>query len=91
MSRRNANPDDPRALIAEAYAMEGLTVEDARAIFFDWALGLAEGADAPAAARRLLVRHAGRADHPMTALLQEAAEGRAERRRGGWRARRSPD
>jgi len=40
MARKGAHPDDPRALIAEAYRIEGLGPEDARAIFFDWALGL---------------------------------------------------
>ena len=34
---------DPRGLIFEAYRME-IGPEDARTIFFDWALGLAEAA-----------------------------------------------
>ena len=87
MSGPGRHPDDPRALIAEAYRMEGIAVEDARAIFFDWALGLPAGTDAGAAANRLLAHHADApADHPMTALLREAVAGGATaRRRGGVR------
>mgnify|MGYP001166324170 CR=1 FL=1 len=31
---------DPRGLMYEAYRMEGITSQDCRSIFFDWALGL---------------------------------------------------
>lgn len=84
MTREGAHPDDPRALVAEAYRMEGLSVEDARSIFFDWALGLPAGADAAAAARRLMAHHRGPDAHPMTGLLRDAAERSATpaRRRG---------
>jgi hypothetical protein len=89
MTRNDAHPDDPRALVAEAYRMEALAPEDARAIFFDWALGLPEGADAAAAARRLLAHHAAAPDgHPMTALLREAAAGAAPGRGRTGRRRR---
>ncbi len=85
---RGAHPDDPRGLVAEAYRIEGLGVEDARSIFFDWALGLPDGTDQGAAAARLLEAHADQpADHPMTRLLAEAVEGPAPGggRRGGRR------
>jgi len=88
MTRKGAHPDDPRALIAEAYAIEGLSVQEARAIFFDWALGAPGEAAAEAAAR--LLDHHGDAppDHPMTALLREASGGPASpARRGGRRGR----
>jgi len=84
---RGAHPDDPRGLVAEAYRIEGLGVEDARSIFFDWALGLPAGADSRSAAGRLLAHHGAEpAEHPMTRLLLEAetqAEtgGRPSRRR----------
>ena len=88
MPRRDRNPDDPRALIAEAYRIEGLGVEDCRSIFFDWATGLPADADPREAAARLLARHADAPpDHPMTALLREAAEGRPMPRRRGRRRR----
>ena len=40
--RKNKGPTgdyDPRALILEAYRIEGIGPEDCRAIYFDWALG----------------------------------------------------
>lgn len=80
---------DPRGLIFEAYAMQ-IGAQDCRTIFFDWALGLPEGAD-PRHVRRLLEHYgAAQPDHPMTAVLREgltAATG-APQRRGGWRSRR---
>lgn len=87
MTRPPPHPHDPRSLIYEAYRIEGLTVEDARTIFLDWALGLPAGTDAAAAARALLAHHAGQPDdHPMSILLTEAAAHTASgpgRRRGG--------
>lgn len=87
MSRPDAHPDDPRALIAEAYRIEGLHEADARSIFFDWALGLPAETDPAAAAARLTAYHDGEpADHPMSVLLREAAAGQGSaRRRGGRR------
>ena len=78
MTRKDAHPDDPRALVAEAYAMENLDVAEARAIFFDWAIGLPEGAEPGPAAARLLAHHGeAPADHPMTELLRAAVSGDA--------------
>ena len=89
MTRRDAHPDDPRALIAEAYRIEGLTPQDARSIFFDWALGLPAGTEPGPAAERLIAHHRPPDDHPMTTLLREAAGGSfSPRRRGGVRAGR---
>jgi hypothetical protein len=83
------HPCDPRNLIHEAYRIEGIGVMECRAIFFDWAVGLEAGMDPVAAARRLHEDLApGNPDHPMTALLAEAAHGltpgrgRARGRRG---------
>lgn len=91
MKRKDGHPDDPRALIAEAFRIEGLAVGDARSIFFDWALGLPAGQDAAAAAARLLVLHAGQpAAHPMTALLREAAAAAGGGDRPRRRRRRPP-
>jgi hypothetical protein len=79
---------DPRGLIFEAYRME-LTPADARTIFLDWALGQ-EGGGAPAASKLLAHYGARQPDHPMTAILREAASGAAPApvRRGGAGARR---
>ncbi|MEO1491878.1 MAG: hypothetical protein AAFV19_06970 [Pseudomonadota bacterium] len=81
---------DPRGLILDAYRIEGITIQDCRTIFLDWALGLKDGQDAKEATRALLTHHADQpAGHPMTevltASLQSAA---APKRRGGAMARR---
>ena len=83
------HPCDPRNLIHEAYRIEGIGPEACRAIFFDWAMGLDASIDPVVAAKRL---HADLAtahpDHPMSALLAEAASGIATAR-GRRRGRRS--
>jgi len=88
MARKFAHPHDPRALIAEAYRIEGIGPEECRAIFFDWALGLPADSDPAEAAKALLDHHAGAAgDHPMTVLLRQAAEAPGPRGRGRRRRR----
>lgn len=81
---------DPTGLIREAYRIEGITAPDCRGIFFDWAVGLPDGADLVGAARALLVQYADEpSDHPMTEVLRAATEGKAQaRRRGGAMGRR---
>ncbi|MEM6358330.1 MAG: hypothetical protein AAF844_21940 [Pseudomonadota bacterium] len=73
MTKPGSHPLDPRGLISEAYRIEGITAEDCRSIFFDWAMGLAPGID-PGEAAAVLKAHHGEhsADHPMTRLLDEA-------------------
>ncbi|NDW00576.1 hypothetical protein [Salipiger sp. PrR002] len=79
---------DPKALIAEAYRIEGITSEECRSIFLDWALSLPEGADVQAALSGLIARH-DVPGHPMTAVLKQGlGEERVPRRRGGRAARR---
>ena len=83
---------DERGLIADALAMEGLSVEENRAIFFDWAFGLKEPERAGEAARDLLALHRtdANAGHAIIALLEDAAQGsalprgRTGRRRGRY-------
>lgn len=89
MTWKGGHPDDPRGLIHEAFRIEGIGPEDCRSIFFDWALGLPEPAEASRAARALLAHHGAPEDHPMSVLLREAAEGAAIRHgRSGGRAGR---
>ncbi|MEO1533052.1 MAG: hypothetical protein AAFU72_12875 [Pseudomonadota bacterium] len=73
MTKPGSHPLDPRGLISEAYRIDGITAEDCRSIFFDWAMGLAPGID-PGEAAAVLKEHHGSypADHPMTRLLDEA-------------------
>ncbi len=82
---------DTRGLIADALAMEGLSVEENRAIFFDWAFGLAEPERAAEASRDLLALHRtpDNADHAIIALLEDAANGAAAARGRTGRRRRS--
>ncbi|SDK50006.1 hypothetical protein [Aliiruegeria lutimaris] len=81
---------DPKALIGEAYRIEGIGTPECRSIFMDWALSLPEGVAAQEAIAALVARHADPApDHPMSAVLREGlAQGRPAARRGGWRGRR---
>ncbi|MEM8791443.1 MAG: hypothetical protein AAGE80_07485 [Pseudomonadota bacterium] len=84
MSKSSIHPADPRDLIGDAFRIEGISTEDCRSIFFDWALGLDVAENPSLAARALLAHHAPAPEHPMTVLLKEAAEGtaRPRRRRG---------
>ena len=76
---KNTSTWDRRGLIADALAMEGLSVEENRAIFFDWAFGLDEPDRAGEASQALLALHRteDNADHAMIALLEDAANGSA--------------
>ena len=81
---------DPRGLIFESYRIEGIVVEECRSIFLEWALGLPQDTDMPAALNALMVEYgAGNPDHPMTSVVVEGL-GRtatAAGRRGGRMAR----
>lgn len=81
---------DPRGLIRESYRIEGITLEECRSIFLDWAISVPIGEDSTDHVRGLLAHYgAGAADHPMTQVLQEALEPAARTgRRGGAKARR---
>lgn len=81
---------DPKALIREAYRIEGIGAPECRTILMDWALSLPDGQDQRTALRAMLDRHgATEPDHPMTGLLQEGlAKLATTGRRGGWRGRR---
>lgn len=80
---------DPKGLVRESYAIEGITAEECRSIFVDWALSLKVGVEVPAAAAALIAHYgAGRADHPMTGVLHAALEAPPPARRRGGRAGR---
>lgn len=89
-AKPGADPElDPKALIAEAYRIDGIGTAECRSIFLDWALSLPEGTRTAPALRALLDRHgAGAPDHPMTMILSDGlTQSTAPRRRGGWRGR----
>lgn len=79
---------DPKMLIAESYRIDGITAEECRSIFLDWALSVGDGAAALTALPALIARHSDATDHPMTAVLREGLDRLATpARRGGWRSR----
>lgn len=79
---------DPKALIYESYRIEGITGEECRSIFVDWALSLPAADPAPHIAALLERYGADHPDHPMTRVLRKGQEAPpAARRRGGRAAR----
>ncbi len=76
---------DPKGLVRESYAIEGITLGECRSIFVDWALSLAPGTDPREALRVLIATYGpGRADHPMTGVLEAGLyEAPVAARRGG--------
>ncbi len=86
---RKGDATDPKGLIAESFKIDGITYEECRSIFLDWALAVPVDADNAALIKELLDRHPIDG-HPMTQVLTEglSASG-TPRRRGGWKGRRS--
>lgn len=84
---------DPKGLVFEAYRIDGITYEECRSIFLDWALSLPVQDDAKESIRVLLEKYQpDNSDHPMTAVLSEGLEHYGSpRRRGGWRGRSRPE
>jgi len=63
---------DPRGMIYEAYRIDGVTVEECRMIFLDWAMHTPEG-DMKSYLQELLNEYAANnpPDHPMTQLVTD--------------------
>lgn len=81
------SPEDPKGLIFEAYRIDGITPEECRSVFMDWALSWPGGEDVRGTVQILLDRH-GLEGHPMTEVLRAAlVSPERPRRRGGWRGR----
>lgn len=82
--------EDPKGLIAESYRIDGITTEECRTIFLDWALSLPDASDNQSVLQILLARYADDApDHPMTQVMREGLQTLGVRgRRGGWRTRK---
>ena len=63
---------DPKGLVRESYAIDGITAAECRSIFLDWALSLPVAADVPIAAAALIAHYAAKTpQHPMSGVLQE--------------------
>ncbi len=83
---------DPKGLVRESYAIEGITLGECRSIFIDWVLSLPAVVDTPDCLGRLLAHYgAPNPDHPMTAVLTEALTEPAMPKRRGGRAARFQD
>ncbi len=80
---------DPKGLIRESYAIEGITAPECRSIFLDWALSLRAGTD-PAEAARVLIAHyaLARPEHPMSPVLEQGLKTPPQPSRRGGRAAR---
>jgi hypothetical protein len=82
---------DPAGLIREAYRIDGITAQDCRVIFLDWAIKSDAPDDLPAAIKKLLTQYADQpAQHPMTQTLRAGLEDAAKPTRRGGRAGRQP-
>ena len=81
---------DPKGLIRESYRMDGITLDECKSIFMDWALSMALGADDAAALNLLLAHYASGADpdHPMTGVLRAALQTPPPAKRRGGRGAR---
>lgn len=83
---------DPKGLMREAFAIEGITAPECRSIFLDWALSLPSGHDPLPDVQNLLARYGKVApdDHPMVQTLQAALHAAPQARRRGGRQGRLP-
>ena len=80
---------DPRGMIYEAYRIEGVSLEECRMIFLDWALNTPQG-DTKAHLYELLVEYeADNTNHPMTHVIRDGLKSSSNvaKRRGGRLAR----
>lgn len=81
---------DPKGLVRESYAMEGITPGECRSIFLDWALSLPVDCKIPDAARLLIAEYALTApDHPMSIVLEDGLALPDQPSRKGGRAARA--
>lgn len=83
---------DATGLIRESYNINGITLQECRSIFLDWAIRLPVGQDDKAALDFLLANYApANPNHPMTQVLKDglSRSGPAVRR-GGRAARVAP-
>jgi hypothetical protein len=80
---------DPKGLVRESYAIEGISPGECRSIFMDWALSLPVDFSIPDAVRVLLAQYALQApEHPMSTVLKEGLDLPDHPRRKGGRAAR---
>jgi hypothetical protein len=82
---------DPKGLVRESFAIEGISAPECRSIFLDWALSLAAGTDTAEATRAVIAAYAlDRPGHPMSTILAESLTAAPRPARRGGRAARVP-
>jgi len=81
---------DPRGMIFESYRIDGITIEECRMIFLDWALESSK-TDLTEDINILLKEYQGKfSNHPMTSVLRSGLlKSKKTGRRGGRSARKS--
>ena len=86
---KKGDATDPKGLIYEAYRISGISAEECRSIFLDWALSLPPEQDQRAALKQLHDTYSSEfPEHPMSEVMRQGlASMAAPRRRGGWRSR----
>ena len=85
---KNTTPNDPKGLIRESIRIEGITAEECRSIFVDWALSV-DVEDHTPMIEALLIHHADEPiDHPMKTVLQDGLAAKPKGGRRGGRAAR---
>lgn len=81
---------DPRGMIYEAYRIKGVSLEECRMIFLDWAMNTPQG-NMNAYLLELLAEYEAKNDagHPMTQVIKDGLKSSATagKRRGGRTAR----
>lgn len=84
------NRADPKGLVRESYAIEGISGGECRSIFLDWALSLAPGTDTAEALRALIAAYAAaHPGHPMNPVLEAGLAAAPQAVRRGGRMGRS--
>lgn len=87
--QKETDPADPKGLVRESFAIDGITIAECRSIFVDWALSLPDSMPSDRAVKVLLSRYQGAPlDHPMRAVLNEALAAPPPAGRRGGRAGR---
>ncbi|MEL7026204.1 MAG: hypothetical protein AAGO57_03100 [Pseudomonadota bacterium] len=83
---------DPKGLIADAFAIEGIGPSECRTIFLDWAISVPPDQGSDEMLPLLAAHYADKdPDHPMSKVLAEGLSRRSDPpgRRGGARGRRA--
>ena len=81
---------DPKGLVRESYAIEGITLGECRSIFLDWALSRPDDPGESVQIAALLAAYGETLpDHPMSQVLRDGLAGAKAPggRRGGRKAR----